>query len=233
METPYYQRIAESQYNKAYAAGKEVLRFSKEPVPWLKEFCQSPYFPRQARVIDFACGEGINSIYLASLGGTVTGIDIAEQAIDKARQLTLKAGLAAQYMVGDVTNCPQIPSGTFDLAVACACLGWLIEDSLRVAFLKETARTLKRGGWLFFNNGISLLEIKRSFPEVYAALQIRPGFDDWVREEQTGVFVPPSQRYETRAAYESLLEGVGYRVVHSHLDVSENAWGVVIWARKE
>lgn len=232
MNKPYYQEIAENEYRQAYAQGREVLRYSTEAVPWLVEFSRSPYFPTGGRVIDFACGEGINSIYLAGLGCQVTGIDIAEDAIKKARELASAEGVSVDFNVGDIVSCPEVPSDSFDLALACACFGRLIEDEHRSAFLKETIRTLRKGGYLFFNNGICLKEIELSFPKVYAVLKQRPDFGEWAEEERTGNFVPPSQRYETKEGYETLLESMGYRIVHSHLDVSEQAWGIVIWARK-
>ena len=229
---PYYQELAEKEYREAYAAGKELLRYSGEPAPWLVEFAESSSFPQGARVIDFACGEGINAIYLARRGCDVTGIDISSEAIGRAGELARKAGVDIEYRVGDIVCCPEIPDGSFDVALACACFGRLLEDEHRLGFLKESARVLNPGGTLFFNNGIALKEIEQSFPDVYEKLRQGPDFSEWLREEQSGRYVPPSQRYETRAGYESLLASVGYRMVHCQLDVSDRAWGIVIWARK-
>jgi hypothetical protein len=128
--------------------------------------------------------------------------------------------------------CSALPDLSFDVALAIACFGRLVEDELRFAFLRQTHWVLRPGGYLFFCNGVLFEEIRRSFPEVYAKLQSRPQFEQWLAEETAGIYHPPSQRYETRAGYESLLQSVGYRVVHSHLDVTENAWGICIWARK-
>lgn len=96
----------------------------------------------------------------------------------------------------------------------------------------DSHRVLAPGGFLLFNNGIMLEDIEQTFPDVYAALQRRDEFDAWLEEERTGHYVPPSQRYDTRRGYETLLESVGFSIVHTHLDVSDHAWGIVIWARK-
>ena len=232
MNKPYYRQIAESEYRKAHSNGRQLLRFSKEPLPWLTEFVNSQYFVPKCEVIDFACGEGINAVYLAQQGCRVTGIDIAEEAVRKAEELAREAGQNIRFLVGDMIRCPQIPDGSFDLALACACFGRLIEDELRISFLKETYRVLRRGGYLFFNNGILFKEIELSFPDIYEKLKSRDGFNEWIEEERRGQYAPPSQRYETRDGYERKLQTVGYRIVHSHLDVSEQAWGIVMWARR-
>jgi hypothetical protein len=44
------------------------------------------------RAIDLGCGEGDNAIYLAEHGFTMTGVDYAEAAIDKARAKAARAG---------------------------------------------------------------------------------------------------------------------------------------------
>lgn len=121
-----------------------------------------------------------------------------------------------------------------DVVLAMACLGRLVHDGERERFYEETARVLTPGGFLLFNNGILLEEVKLGFPEVFEGVRRkRPEeFEDWLKEEAAGIYVPPSQRYDSRRGYEARLEKAGLRMVHCHLDVSEHAWGIVIWARK-
>jgi glycosyltransferase involved in cell wall biosynthesis len=44
--------------------------------------------PRGARILDVGCGNGVISRHLGRLGFEVTGIDISDKAIEKARQMT-------------------------------------------------------------------------------------------------------------------------------------------------
>jgi SAM-dependent methyltransferase len=67
--------------------------------------------------LDLACGEGRNSVWLAGLGWTTTGIDHSAVAIAKAERLADERGVAGSWIVGDVTSWEPQP-GAFDLVIA-------------------------------------------------------------------------------------------------------------------
>ncbi len=54
-------------------------------------------------VLDVGCGTGENSLYVASLGHEVVGVDLARAAIDKARAKAarLSAGAPVEFLVWD------------------------------------------------------------------------------------------------------------------------------------
>jgi 2-polyprenyl-3-methyl-5-hydroxy-6-metoxy-1,4-benzoquinol methylase len=54
------------------------------------------------RVLDFACGAGLTSAWLAARGAEVTGIDIAPEPLDAARSLFEHLGLEASFVCGDL-----------------------------------------------------------------------------------------------------------------------------------
>lgn len=68
------------------------------------------------RAIDIGCGTGITSIYLASRGFDVTGIDYSSMAIWRATQAAERAGVTAAFIGGDITSPADLPTG-FDLLV--------------------------------------------------------------------------------------------------------------------
>ena len=49
------------------------------------------------RALDLACGEGQNSIWLATLGWRVTGVDFSSVAIDKARERAAREDVPAEF----------------------------------------------------------------------------------------------------------------------------------------
>lgn len=66
------------------------------------------------RALDVGCGEGADAIWLAQRGWQVTAIDVALAALDRGRQLAELAGVAVQWVRGDVWR-TRFPAGAFDL----------------------------------------------------------------------------------------------------------------------
>ncbi len=58
----------------------------------------------QGNVLDSGCGAGHNSIFLASKGYTVVGVDISSKAIDRARQKAKQRGMAVEFAQANVAE---------------------------------------------------------------------------------------------------------------------------------
>jgi SAM-dependent methyltransferase len=63
------------------------------------------------RVVDIGCGTGATSIYLASRGFDVTGVDFAPAAVDRARAAAAAANVTATFVVDDITAPIRLPGG--------------------------------------------------------------------------------------------------------------------------
>ncbi len=57
---------------------------------------------KKGKVIDLCSGDGTNSIYLASLGFEVFGVDISPAAVKIARKACAEKGVRCEYKSGDV-----------------------------------------------------------------------------------------------------------------------------------
>ena len=66
------------------------------------------------RALDVGCGEGADAIWLARRGWTVTGIDISDVAVGRAREAAELAGATVEWLSGDALQTP-FPARSFDL----------------------------------------------------------------------------------------------------------------------
>lgn len=60
------------------------------------------------KVIDMGCGEGFYSIYLASKGFDVAGVDISERAIQYAIQNAASYGIDVRFMAMDIADLERL-----------------------------------------------------------------------------------------------------------------------------
>jgi SAM-dependent methyltransferase len=70
-----------------------------------------------ARVLDFACGAGVTTAFLAQRGAIVTGIDISPESIERGRQLSQRLRLPMEFRAG------ELASGVFEPASFDAVAG--------------------------------------------------------------------------------------------------------------
>jgi SAM-dependent methyltransferase len=94
------------------------------------------------RALDLACGEGQNSIWLATLGWTVTGVDFSSVAVEKARARALREGVEAEFLCSDLLSF-EPEAEAFDLVIVFYIHA--SADSRRV-ILERAARALAPGG---------------------------------------------------------------------------------------
>ena len=95
-----------------------------------------------ARVLDLACGEGRNAVWLARQGWTVTGVDFSAVGVEKGRRLAADAGVDVEWLVADVTTWPGRP-GAFDLVIVFYVQ---LPPPERAAMLRTAALALAPGG---------------------------------------------------------------------------------------
>lgn len=100
-----------------------------------------------ARVATLGCGIGRESIALARLGFEVTGVDFSPTAIDRAREAAADAGVAATFVVDDLTDLRHV-DGPFDLITDFGALSDL-RRSLRPSYLTNLV-SLTRPGTDYF-----------------------------------------------------------------------------------
>ena len=114
--------------------------------PWLAEL--QARLPPSAAVLDLGCGCGVPvARSLATAGHRVTGVDISEVQIDRARRLVP----TGTFLRADATDL-DLPGGSFDAVV---CLYTLIHMPLakQPRLIGRMATWLRPGGWLLATTG--------------------------------------------------------------------------------
>ncbi|HEX8904076.1 MAG TPA: methyltransferase domain-containing protein, partial [Longimicrobiaceae bacterium] len=80
-----------------------------------------------AEVLDLACGWGRHSVELARAGFRVTGLDLSETLLARARKRAAAAGVAVDFVRGDMREVPW--RGRFDLVLSLySSLGYFLSD---------------------------------------------------------------------------------------------------------
>lgn len=92
---------------------------------------------RFSSALDLGCGLGLLSTRLAAQADQVTGIDIAQAAVDKATARASAYG-NVHFQQGDVTDLPSSLNGQFDLVVLADVLYYL-PPPITPAVLEKTA----------------------------------------------------------------------------------------------
>jgi SAM-dependent methyltransferase len=78
--------------------------WERRPVTWTwQRMTDGPAVLPPGRALDVGCGTGRDAVYLAKRGWRVTAVDIAGNAIAKARQRAADEGVDVQWVVGDVS----------------------------------------------------------------------------------------------------------------------------------
>ncbi|MEH7014641.1 class I SAM-dependent methyltransferase [Neobacillus niacini] len=93
-----------------------------------------------ASICDLGCGDGYASYKLATKGFQVTGVDLSEQMLEKARERA--NATSAQFLKADISSVP-VDSDTFEAIMAINSLEWT-ENPLSV--LLEMKRLSKIDG---------------------------------------------------------------------------------------
>ncbi len=163
--------------------------------------------PARGRVLDLGCGCGVPvARRLAAAGHQVTGVDISDVQIERARTLVPDA----TFIRADATSL-DLPAEAFDAVV---CLYALIHMPLdrQPALLGEITRWLRPGGWLLTTTG----------------------HDAWTGTQDNWLGGPATMWWsQTDAAtYRSWLRQSGLRVTDQRFVPEGDSGHTLFWARR-
>lgn len=142
---------------------------------------QAAEIPGGAKVLDVACGEGRNAVWLAQRGCAVTGLDISPLALDKARRLAADHAVTVDWQLGDLREF-RWADGAFD-AIVCIFIQFA-SPAERAQLFEGFRRALKPGGVLLMQGYTpKQLEFRTGgagdVAHLYTAALLRDAFAGW------------------------------------------------------
>ncbi|MDD3089436.1 MAG: class I SAM-dependent methyltransferase [Candidatus Omnitrophica bacterium] len=122
---------------------------------------------KSLKILDIGCGTGRHAIEMTKRGYNVTGVDLSENQIKRAKEKAEEAGLSIDFQIQDARDLPF--DGEFDLAIMLCEGGFsLMEtDEMNFEILKNASKALKSKGKLIFTALNGLFPLFHSVNEFY------------------------------------------------------------------
>lgn len=164
-------------WNERYADAGYI--FGTAPNRFLE--AEAGRLPPSARILDVACGEGRNAVWLAERGHDVVGLDISPLALEKARRLAAERGVTVRFEEADLRT-RALGEAQFD-AIACIFIQFAAPE-VRARLFEGFALALKPGGLLLMQGYTpKQLEFRTGGPgtleNLYTPEMLREAFADW------------------------------------------------------
>jgi 2-polyprenyl-3-methyl-5-hydroxy-6-metoxy-1,4-benzoquinol methylase len=102
---------------------------------------------RGKKILHLQCHFGMDTLSLARMGASVTGIDLSDKAIGTARELNAQLGLGAQFICCNVYDLEAHLDEQFDIVFTTyGVIGWLPDLQ---PWARLISRYLKPGGFFY------------------------------------------------------------------------------------
>ena len=126
-------------------------------------------FDKSLKILDVGCGTGRHAIELTKRGYNVTGIDLSESQLKRAKEKAKAENLIIDFQRQDARNLPF--DGEFDVAIMLCEGGFsLMEtDEMNFDILKNVTKSLKPQAKLIFTTLNGLFPLYHSVDDFHAS----------------------------------------------------------------
>ena len=169
--------MTRSPWARAYARTPNEYIWGTHPSEFAREV--STLLPPGARVLELGCGEGRDSVFFASGGCDVTGVDVSAAGLRKAERLARAHDVEIRWIHGGMGRC-AFP-GPFDLVYSCGAIHYVPRG--KRARLFPRLKALTRPGGYHAHVVFTDLEIyveKGEVIEYFSPGELAQAYADWL-----------------------------------------------------
>jgi 2-polyprenyl-3-methyl-5-hydroxy-6-metoxy-1,4-benzoquinol methylase len=157
----------EKMFQERYKSGDTPWDFGRPDFNLVNAVINNPI--RGVRALDVGCGTGDNAIWLANNGFQVTGIDVSDIALDKARAKATKANVECDFVLADFLK-DKIKGAPFGFVFDRGCFHTFDSKSDKRLFARHVADHLQIGGfWLTLTGNADEYGRQQGPPQLTAA----------------------------------------------------------------
>ena len=187
-------------------------------------------FDKSLKILDVGCGTGRHAIELTKRGYSVTGIDLSESQLQRAKEKAKAANLSIDFQCRDARNLPF--HSEFDVAIMMCEGGFsLMEtDEMNFEILKNVTKALKPDAKFIFTTSNGLFPLYHSVDEFLASaaeegnslctnnsfdLMTFRGYSIVEFEDDSGTkkMLECNERYYVPSEITWLLKSLGYKTI--------------------
>ncbi|MBN1619686.1 class I SAM-dependent methyltransferase [candidate division WOR-3 bacterium] len=160
---PWYEKLFENYGNKY-----DKESFTRGTIGECDFIERELNHDKTKKILDIGCGTGRHTMELTKRGYDVTGVDLSESMLKKAREKSRKSGLNIRFVQQDARNLPY--NSEFDAAIMLCEGGFpLMEtDEMNYEILKNATKALKENAKFIFTTLNGLFPLHHSVEEFCA-----------------------------------------------------------------
>ena len=119
-------------------------------------------FDKNKKILDIGCGTGRHSIELAKRGYKVTGIDLSESQLERAKELAEKVGIGVELIKMDARELYYTDAYDAVIMICEGAFPLMETDEMNFKILQNASKALKNNGKLIFTTLSALYPLYHS-----------------------------------------------------------------------
>jgi 2-polyprenyl-3-methyl-5-hydroxy-6-metoxy-1,4-benzoquinol methylase len=122
---------------------------------------------KKKRILDVGCGTGRHAIELSKRGYSITGIDLSESQLTRAKEKAKESELEIDFQQHDARNLPFHDEFDAGIMICEGGFSLMETDEMNFEILKNVTEALKDNGKLIFTTLNGLFPLYHSIKEFY------------------------------------------------------------------